>query len=261
MWKFSSIHVDSGFIKSSKDGSNVGSAGEITMPIFDTPITTDDNSLKRVLGQSLPVVLYLYNRPDPALDAALNQVAEENAGAILVARVDATANPQTHATYGRPALPALLTLDEGEIESRAANIRPQDIDEHVDFLLGNGPKPLETTTESETRAASGGSPVPVTDGSFPGDVLQSDLPVLVDFWAPWCGPCHMVAPVLERLAAQYAGKIKVAKLNVDENPVRASQYQAMSIPMLLMFKGGDPVGKLVGAHPQPNIEQLIQRSL
>ena len=231
------------------------------MPVFDTPITTDDNSLKRVLGQSLPVLLYLYNRPDSALDTALNQAAEENAGAILVARVDATANPQTHADYGRPALPALLTLDEGEVESRAANIRPQDINEHVDFLLGHGPKPMETAAEAETRAASGGTPVAVTDTSFRQDVLQSDVPVLVDFWAPWCGPCHMVAPTLERLAAQYAGQISIAKLNVDENPMTARQYQATSIPMLLMFKGGQPVGKLVGAHPQPNIEQLIRQAL
>jgi len=231
------------------------------MPVFDTPITTDNTGLKKVLGQSLPVLLYLYNRPDPALDSALNQVAEEHAGAILVARVDVTANPETHAAYGRPPLPALLTLDEGEIESRAANIRPQDVDEHVDFLLGLGPKPLETSAQAEARAASGGVPVAVTDSSFSQEVLGSDVPVLVDFWAPWCGPCHMVAPTLERLAAQYAGRIKIAKLNVDQNPMTAQQYQAMSIPMLLMFKGGQPVGKLVGAHPQPNIEQLIKQTL
>ena len=101
----------------------------------------------------------------------------------------------------------------------------------------------------------------MTDQSFPSDVLQSDVPVLVDFWAPWCGPCHMVAPTLERLAAQYAGQIRITKLNVDQNPMTAQQYQAMSIPMLLMFKDGRQVGKLVGAHPQPNIEQLIRQAL
>lgn len=231
------------------------------MPVFDTPITTDDNSLKKVLGQSLPVLLYLYDRPDPTLDSALNRVARENAGAMLVARVDVTGSAQTHADYGRPALPALLTLDEGAVESRASAIRPQDVDEHVDFLLGNGPKSLETAAEAEARTASGGVPVAVSDSSFQADVLQSDVPVLVDFWAAWCGPCHMVAPTLERLAADYAGQIKVAKLNVDHNPATAQQYQAMSIPMLLMFKGGQPVGKLVGAHQQPSIEQLIRQAL
>ncbi|HLV34118.1 MAG TPA: thioredoxin [Spirillospora sp.] len=231
------------------------------MPVFDTPITTDDNNLKKVLGQKLPVVLYLYDRPNPALDEAFSRVAREHAGEILVTRVDVTRNPQTHARYNRPQLPALLTLDEGEIESRAENIRPADVDAHVDFLLGLGPKPLETAAQAESRAASGAAPIPVTDASFEQDVLQSSVPVLVDFWAPWCGPCHMIAPVLDRLAQQYAGRIKIAKLNVDENLMTARRYQAMSIPMLLLFKDGQPVGKLVGAHPQPKIEQLIRQVL
>ena len=231
------------------------------MPVFDTPITTDDNSVKKVVGQHLPVVLYLYNQSNPSLDSALNRVAKDHAGEILVTRVDVSNNPRTHADYGNLPLPALLTLDEGEVESRAGNILPPDVDAHVDFLLGMGPKPLETTAQAAERSASGAVPVNVSDPTFAGQVLQSNVPVLVDFWAPWCGPCHMVAPTLERLAQQYAGQIKIAKLNVDENPQTAQRYQAMSIPMLLMFKGGQPVGKLVGAHPQPNIEQLIRQAL
>ncbi len=231
------------------------------MPVFDTPITTDDRSLSKVLKQSLPVVLYLYNRPDPALDAAFQQAAKDYAGEILVARVDAQANPETYARYDRPPLPAILTIDGGEVESSAGGIRREDVEDHVDFLRGMGPLPRETAAQAEARAASGTAPFPVTDKSFQRDVLDSDVPVLVDFWAPWCGPCHMVAPVLDELSRVYAGKIKVAKLNVDENRLRASQYQAMSIPMLLIFKGGVPVGKLVGAHPRPNIEHLIQQAL
>ena len=231
------------------------------MPVFDTPITIDDNSVQKVLGQKLPVVLYFYNQPNAALDAAFNRAAKDHAGEILVTRIDVKSNPRTYADYGRPALPALLTLEAGEIESRAGNIQPADVDEHVDFLLGLGPKPLETTAQANARAASGAAPFPVTDGSFAAEVLESSVPVLVDFWAPWCGPCHMVAPTLERLAQQYAGQIRIAKLNVDENPMMAQRYQAMSIPMLLLFKGGQPVGKLVGAHPQPNIEQLIRQGL
>ena len=231
------------------------------MPVFNTPITTDDNSLPKVLRQPLPVVLYLYDKPDAALDAALNQAAREHAGELLFTRVDAAQNPQTYAQYGRPALPALLTLDEGAVESRAARVRPVDVDDHVNFLLGLGPKPLETAAEAENRAASGAAPVPVSDASFSRDVLQSDVPVLVDFWAPWCGPCHMVAPVLEKVAQKYAGRVKVAKLNVDENPRSAQQYQTFSIPTLILFRNGQAVGKLVGAHPQTNIEQLIQQAL
>ncbi|NDJ59961.1 MAG: thioredoxin [Chloroflexi bacterium] len=231
------------------------------MAVFDTPITTDGQNLEKVLRQHLPVVLYLYSDANKALDAAFNRAAKANAGEILVARVDVNANPQVHERYGQPALPALLTLDGGDVESRAGAIQPADVDAHVDFLLGQGPLPTETVAESAARASSGAAPVHVRDTSFAVDVLRSEVPVLVDFWAPWCGPCHMVAPILDRLAQQYAGQIKIAKLNVDENPQMAYQYQAMSIPMLMMFKNGQPVDRLVGAHPQGNIEQMIRRAL
>lgn len=231
------------------------------MAVFDTPITTDAGNLDKVLRQKLPVVLYLFDKPNKPLDDAFQRAAKENAGELLVARVDAGSNPQVYERFNRPTLPALVTLDENNVESKAANILPADVDAHVDFLLGEGPMPTETTTETEARAASGAIPAHVSDTSFGKDVLQSSVPVLVDFWAPWCGPCHMVAPVLEKIAQQYAGRIKVVKLNVDENPRMASQYQARSIPLLLMFKNGRQVGKLVGAHPQPNIQQMVEQAL
>ena len=101
------------------------------MPVFDTMITTDDTNLKKVLSQKLPVVLYLYDRPDARLDKALNAAARDHAGEILVTRIDVSSNPQTYAQYDRPQLPALMTLDDGEIESRAQNIRPADVEDHV----------------------------------------------------------------------------------------------------------------------------------
>ncbi|MDJ0519829.1 MAG: thioredoxin, partial [Trichodesmium sp. MO_231.B1] len=85
------------------------------------------------------------------------------------------------------------------------------------------------------------SAVPVTDSSFNQQVLESELPVLVDFWAPWCGPCRMVTPVVEEIAEQYKGKVTVVKLNTDENPNVASQYGIRSIPTLMIFKGGQRV--------------------
>ena len=95
-----------------------------------------------------------------------------------------------------------------------------------------------------------GSTKKVTDQTFSDDVLDSDKPVLVEFWAEWCGPCKMVAPVLEEIAAQHADKITVAKLNIDENPQIAEKYQILSIPTMSVFSGGKVVQSIVGAKPK-----------
>ncbi|MBN2254662.1 MAG: thioredoxin TrxC [Deltaproteobacteria bacterium] len=100
-------------------------------------------------------------------------------------------------------------------------------------------------------------PVDITDESFRQEVLDSSVPVIVDCWAPWCGPCSMVAPMLDQLASEYAGRIKTAKLNVDENPLTASQFDTRSIPTLLFFKNGGLVHRMVGVQPKSTIEQHL----
>lgn len=90
------------------------------------------------------------------------------------------------------------------------------------------------------------SPITISDTSFQKDVLESDKPVLVDFWATWCGPCKMIAPVLEEIAKEHGGKMTVAKLDVDQNAAAAQKYSVMSIPTLILFKNGQPVERLVG---------------
>jgi thioredoxin 1 len=101
----------------------------------------------------------------------------------------------------------------------------------------------------------------VTDRDFESEVLKSEEPVLVDFWAPWCGPCRAVAPIVEELSGEYAGKVKFTKLNTDDSPQIPGKYRIMGIPTLIVFKGGKEVGRIVGARPKGDLKREIDKAL
>lgn len=100
-----------------------------------------------------------------------------------------------------------------------------------------------------------------TDGNFDPEILKSDVPAMVDFWAPWCGPCKVIAPVIEELAKEYEGRVKVAKMNVDENPATPSRYGIRGIPTVIIFKDGQIFDQIVGAVSKSKVEDMIKKAL
>ncbi|HEY4911014.1 MAG TPA: thioredoxin, partial [Methylomirabilota bacterium] len=135
-----------------------------------------------------------------------------------------------------------------------ANRVPRDkIDKGLEPVCGRCKTPLPVSIDTR--------PVTVTDATFSAEVERSPVPVLVDAWAAWCGPCKMIAPVIDELAAEMAGRVRMAKLNVDENPLTAARFDLRSIPTLLLFKGGREADRIVGVQPKSVISRRLERLL
>lgn len=118
-----------------------------------------------------------------------------------------------------------------------------------------------TIGKKESKMADESSLIHVNDKNFALEVLNSTIPVLVDFWATWCGPCRSISPIVEELAKEFTGKVKVTKLNVDESPATPSQYGVRGIPTLILFKGGKILDQIVGAVPKARLKSMIEKAL
>ncbi len=248
---------------------------DIVARAFDTPIITNDQSIDRVLSAGLPVALvFLDGQPAAGLDQAMDRLAKDNAGQLLVAKVFTKDNPETTRRYQITQTPATATIRGGQVLSKAESISAADLERHVAFLLGKGPKPEapRPAPAAGTRPAAGpghttrpstgdGRPHAVNDATFDQEVLRSAQPVLVDFWAPWCGPCRMVEPIVEKLAHEMAGRLRVAKVNADETPGLSARYGIQGIPTMMVVKNGQIVDRWVGALPEPAIRSRVMAAL
>jgi thioredoxin 1 len=220
---------------------------------------TDKAGLDEALDTELPVLLLVYNGESLRTDVRteMETAATQYVDRIDVFKVDASKDPALAAYFELGKHPVLIGWFNGETLGRRPRPWNTDVKGMVEVLLTHAP----AATEDNTKPALIDKPVNVTDKTFQQEVLGSDLPVLVDFWAEWCGPCKMVAPILDKLAVEYAGKVKITKVDVDANPGLSQAFRVMSIPTLMFAKNGKIVGQEVGALPEhilrSAIEQLI----
>lgn len=233
--------------------------------VFDRVIQSGDQSFDRLLSAGLPVAALFWSGPrsDQDLEAELNNRARAEAGKLLVVKVKKEDNPELVKRYAIRAPYVFITFRDGREVARFDNPTRTEAGELVEHLFGRGtgPSTAVRSPKSEPRASSEGGTLTITDGSFERDVVNSTLPVVVDFWAPWCGPCRMVSPALEKVAVDFAERLRVAKMNVDENPKTAERYQVSSIPTLLFMKRGQAVDRIVGALPESQIRLKVEQFL
>lgn len=230
---------------------------------FDFVLASSDLSLDRVLNAGLPLALIFYDQNLPAdLRQTMDELARGYAGKALIVMLARSDAPQAASRFGVRQFPTLVTVRDGKALTTAEAVGTADLRSHIAHLIGEGPRPAPRVTEQPwgaSKAAPESGPISVNEANFEREVLRADRPVLVDFWAPWCAPCRMVAPALEALARDQGKALKVVKVNVDENPGLAGRYHAMSIPTMIIVKDGREVDRWVGALPEQAIRRRVAR--
>lgn len=226
---------------------------------FDTVLASSDLSLDRVLKAGLPVALIFLERElPPDVRQATEDLARQYAGKVLIVTLAIADAPGAVSRFAARRFPTLVTVRDGKTVTSHEGLTAEDLRPHIAYLLGEGPRPAPRAAPAP-QPVSAAAPIAVNEANFDREVLQADRPVLVDFWAAWCAPCRMVEPVVNALAREQGKSLKVVKVNVDENPGLASRYGAMSVPMMIVVKGGREVDRWVGAQPEHVIRSRVAR--
>ncbi len=232
---------------------------------IDSVIHTNEQSIDRVLKAGLPVALAFWSKAQPlgaAWERALATAAAQYAGRLLIAKVDAEAEQNVRQRYSVQTVPALVLTKSGKVTATLdSESTASDLAAWLRYLAEGGAAPAKAaqrtpTTAKGQNAPGEGKPITLTDSNFE-QITKGSTPVLVDFWAPWCGPCRMVAPAVEEVARAFQGRALVGKLNVDENPITAQRYQIMGIPALYIFKDGKVVEQMMGVQPAASLQQRL----
>ncbi|HEX2905669.1 MAG TPA: thioredoxin [Phototrophicaceae bacterium] len=227
-----------------------------------------DATLETVLTGDRPALILVSNGDGLRSDfvSAYKKAAEENAD-VVIAKIDPTAQPQAAARFDVGSKPVLIGWYDGQEMVRRPRPWGTDVPLALEMLKNayqeGHPASLELEKVGEQPVSQAvivdDKPIHVTDVTFEAEVLNYDKPVLIDFWAEWCGPCRMVAPILEKLAKEFAGQIRVAKVNVDENPGLSQAFKVMSIPTIMLVKQRTIVFSQPGALPEAAFRDLIQQ--